>query len=101
MTMLQTNAIQYAIAGTPPFLSSIDTQPGLKILAPIMTEGSALVVAADAPANNWDEFVAWAKESSAAGKNLIIAIPQVKSIQDVQLKDALESAGLVYKVKSA
>ncbi|MDO5846846.1 MAG: ABC transporter substrate-binding protein [Methanocorpusculum sp.] len=101
MTMLQTNAIQYAVAGTPPFLSSIDTQPGLKILAPIMTEGSALVVTADAPANNWAEFVAWAKESSAAGKNLIIAIPQVKSIQDVQLKDALESAGITYKIKSA
>ncbi len=101
MTMLQTKKIQYAVAGTPPFLSSIDTNPGLKILAPIMTEGSALVVAADAPANNWNEFVAWAKERSAAGKNLVIAIPQVKSIQDVQLKDALESAGITYKIKSA
>ncbi|MCQ2376512.1 MAG: ABC transporter substrate-binding protein [Methanocorpusculum sp.] len=101
MTMLQTNTIQYAVAGTPPFLSSIDTQPGLKILSPIMTEGSALVVAADAPANTWAEFAAWAKERSAAGQNLVIAIPQVKSIQDVQLKDALESAGITYKVKSA
>ncbi|HJJ28302.1 MAG TPA: ABC transporter substrate-binding protein [Methanocorpusculum sp.] len=100
MTMLQSNSIQFAVAGTPPFLSSIDTQTGLKILAPIMTEGSGLVVSKDAPANNWDEFVAWAKEASASGKNLVVAIPQTNSIQDVQLKSALESANIEYKVKS-
>lgn len=100
MTMLQANSIQYAIAGTPPFLSSIDNQTGLKILAPIMTEGSALVVRKDASANNWNEFVAWAKKSTAEGKNLVIAIPQTNSIQDVQLRSALESANIEYVVKS-
>ncbi len=101
MTLLQTNEIQYAIAGTPPFLSSIDTLKGLKIISPIMTEGSALVVGAGAKASTWNEFVAWAKERNAAGKNLVIAVPQFNSIQDVQLKSALESAGLQYLKKSA
>ncbi|HJJ38950.1 MAG TPA: hypothetical protein O0X42_02325 [Methanocorpusculum sp.] len=101
MTLLQTNGIQYAVAGTPPFLNSIDTQPGLKIISPIMTEGSAFLVAADAPANNWDEFVAWAIQSSEDGENLLIAIPQVNSIQDVQMRAALDSAGIAYKMKSA
>lgn len=97
MTSLQTNNIQYAIAGTPPYLSSIDIQPGLKILSPIMTEGSALVVSASAPVTNWDEFVAWAVKRSAEGNNLKIAIPQSNSIQDVQLKSALESAKIKYQ----
>lgn len=101
MSLLQTNGIQYAVAGTPPFLNSIDTQPGLKIVSPIMTEGSALLVSANAPANNWSEFVTWAKQRNAEGKDLLIAVPQVNSIQDVQIKAALESAGLAYKIKSA
>ena len=101
MTLLQTNEIQYAVAGTPPFLSSIDTQPGLKIISPIMTEGSALMVGTSAPVSNWNEFVDWAKQRSAEGHNLLIAVPQFNSIQDVQLKDALESAGLVYAKMSA
>ena len=101
MSLLQTNGIQYAVAGTPPFLNSIDTQPGLKIVSPIMTEGSALLVSANAPANNWNEFVTWAKQRNAEGKDLLIAVPQVNSIQDVQIKAALDSAGLAYKIKSA
>ena len=100
MTMLQTNSIQYAIAGTPPYLTSIDAQAGLKILCPIMTEGSAFVVASSAPVNNWNEFVEWAKSRSAEGKNLIIAVPQVHSIQDVLLKAALESSDIRYVIKS-
>lgn len=100
MTLLQSNQLQFAVAGTPPFLSSIDTQTGLKILSPIMTEGSGLVVGKNAPANNWNEFVSWAKQASASGKNLVVAIPQTNSIQDVQLKSALTSANIEYKVKS-
>ena len=100
MTLLQSNKLQYAIAGTPPYLSSIDIQTGLKILSPIMTEGSALVVSADAPADNWDEFVLWAIERSAEGKNVTIAIPQINSIQDVQLKSALTSAMIQYQIKT-
>jgi len=99
MTLLQSGSMQYAVAGTSPFLSSIDTQPGLKILSPVMTEGSGLVVGINAPANNWNEFVSWAKQANASGKNLIAAIPQTNSIQDVQLKSALASANIEYKVK--
>ncbi|HJJ46305.1 MAG TPA: hypothetical protein O0Y17_04405, partial [Methanocorpusculum sp.] len=62
---------------------------------------SALLVSANAPANNWNEFVTWAKQRNAEGKDLLIAVPQVNSIQDVQIKAALDSAGLAYKIKSA
>ncbi|MCK9313392.1 MAG: ABC transporter substrate-binding protein, partial [Methanocorpusculum sp.] len=46
MTLLQQGAIQYAIAGTAPFISAIDKSSGdmgLKIISPIMLEGSGLV----------------------------------------------------------
>lgn len=101
MTLLQTNEIQYAIAGTPPYLSSIDVKTGLKILSPIMTEGSGFLVRNDAPANNWNDFVNWVKERSASGKNIIVAVPQFNSIQDIQLKEALKASGIKYQIKSA
>ena len=104
MTLLQQNQIQYAVAGTPPFVSAIDKASSavdIKILAPIMMNGSGLLVADDAPVDDWDSFVAWIKERSAEGKPVVIADPQLGSIQDVQLKAALDSAGIGYSTKSA
>ncbi|HJJ55338.1 MAG TPA: ABC transporter substrate-binding protein, partial [Methanocorpusculum sp.] len=100
MTLLQTGQAQYAIAGAPPFISSIDTRTGIKILSPIMTEGSGFLVSSKASVNTWDEFAAWAKQSSAEGKNLVVAVPQYNSIQDVMLRYALESSGLTYVKKT-
>jgi len=104
MTLLQQNQIQYAVAGTPPFVSAVDKSSSavdIKILAPIMMNGSGLVVSDESPANNWEGFVAWVEERSAAGKPVVIADPQLGSIQDVQLKAALDSAGIGYTTKSA
>ena len=104
MTLLQQNQIQYAVAGTPPFVSAIDKASSavdIKILAPIMMNGSGLLAADDAPADDWDSFIAWVKERSAEGKPVVIADPQLGSIQDVQLKEALDSAGIGYSTKSA
>jgi len=104
MTLLQQNAIQYALAGTPPFISAVDKSTGdmgLKILSPVMLEGSGLVASIASPANDWDGFVAWVKTSSAEGKNVVLGDPQLGSIQDVMLKSALDSAGIAYVVKSA
>ena len=100
-TMLQTNSIQYAVAGLTPFLSSIDTRKGLKILIPVMTEGSALMTTAKEPVSSWAEFVAWAKKRSAEGNPLLIAIPEANTIQDLMLKSALASEGIRYKMKGA
>ncbi|MDO5846845.1 MAG: ABC transporter substrate-binding protein [Methanocorpusculum sp.] len=100
-TMMQTNSIQYAVAGLTPFLSSIDTRKGLKILAPVMTEGSALITPRDAPINNWEELIAWAKKRSADGNPLLIAIPEANTIQDLMLRYALATEGLGVKMKGA
>lgn len=99
--MMQTGGIQYAIAGLTPYLCSIDVRKGLKILSPVMNEGSGLIVPADAPVNSWKEFAAWAKQRSADGKKLLIAVPEVNSIQDLILKYALAAEGIAFAMKGA
>ena len=100
-TMMQTGGIQYAIAGLTPYLCSIDVRKGLKILSPVMNEGSGLIVPADAPVNSWKEFATWAKQRSADGKKLLIAVPEVNSIQDLILKYALAAEGIAFAMKGA
>ena len=48
----------------------------------------------NSPANDWESFVQWVTDRSAAGDNVVIADPQLGSIQDVQLKAALKDAGI-------
>ncbi|HJJ92447.1 MAG TPA: ABC transporter substrate-binding protein [Methanocorpusculum sp.] len=97
MTLLSQNTIQYAIAGISPYLNAIDKSTGitsLKILAPIQLEGSGLIVSLNSPANDWEGFIHWIIDRSATGNNIIIADPQLGSIQDVQLKTALKESGI-------
>jgi NitT/TauT family transport system substrate-binding protein len=97
MTLLSQNVIQYAVAGTAPYISAIDKSTGavsIKILAPIQLEGSGLVTSTNSPANDWTGFAQWAINRSATGDNVVIANPQLGSIQDVQLKAALKDAGI-------
>lgn len=60
-------------------------------------EGSGIVIAEDAPANDWESFVTWAETRSAGGQPVKIAAPGKGSIQDVLLRYALEESGLSIK----
>lgn len=95
MTLMASDAIQFADVGTPPSISAIDKGTPIKILHPIQTEGSGFVVAADAPAQDWSSFIEWVKQRTAEGKPLKIASPLKGSIQDVQIKNALQDSGVV------
>lgn len=97
MTLMGTDAIQMSYAGTPPTISAVDKGMPIKILLPTQNEGSGLVVAASAPVDDWDSFIAWADARSAEGRPLRIAAPIRGSIQDVQIKYALQDSGLVVK----
>ena len=94
MQLAATNAIQIAYVGNPPTISSIDKGTPVKILMALNTEGSGVVVSNDSPATDWDSFVTWAKERSAAGKPIRMAAPGKGSIQDVMLRYSLEESGL-------
>ena len=63
-------------------------------MAPLRLEGSGLVASMTAQANDGESFVQWVTDRSAAGENVVIADPQLGSIQDVQLKAALKDAGI-------
>jgi NitT/TauT family transport system substrate-binding protein len=94
MQLAATNAIQIAYVGNPPTISAIDKGTPVKILMALNTEGSGVVVSNDSPATDWDSFVTWAKERSAAGKPIRMAAPGKGSIQDVMLRYSLEESGL-------
>ena len=94
MQLAATNAIQTSYVGVPPAIAAIDKGTPIKILSPVDTEGSALVVVADAPVTDWNSFIVWAKQRAAAGNPLKIAAPGKGSIQDVMLQSALKESGI-------
>lgn len=94
MTLMGSNAIDFAVAGTPPTITAIDKNTPIKILFPLHVEGSGLVVDARAPVKDWSSFITWVKERSAQGKPVKIAVAPKGSIQDVQLSYALEQSGV-------
>jgi ABC-type nitrate/sulfonate/bicarbonate transport system substrate-binding protein len=93
MTLMASNALDFAVAGTPPTISAIDKGTPIKILFPVHTEGSGLVVTSRAPVDGWDSFIAWIKTTSTQADPVIIATVQ-GSIQDVQLRYALEQSNV-------
>ncbi|MCE5298893.1 MAG: ABC transporter substrate-binding protein [Methanoregulaceae archaeon] len=97
MQLSSTDTIQYALVGNPPAIAAIDKGTPVKIIMAVNEEGSGIVLAEDAPANDWDSFVTWAKTRSASGQPLKIAAPGKGSIQDVLLRYSLEESGLSVK----
>ena len=97
MQLMATDNIQFALVGNPPAISAADKGTPVKIIMAINFEGSGVVVTDDSPATDWNSFVAWAKERSAAGKPLKIAAPGKGSIQDVMIRYSLEASGLSVK----
>ncbi len=97
MTLMAANAIQFAYAGTPPAISAIDKGTPIKILFPTQTEGSGFVVDSAAPVTDWSSFITWVESRTAEGRPVKIASPARGSIQDVQIKYALQDSGVVVK----
>ncbi len=47
----------------PPTVAAIDKGTPVKIIHPVNTEGSGLVVDVNAPVSDWKSFVTWAQRS--------------------------------------
>lgn len=95
-----TDTVQMGYIGTPPELAAIDKGIPIRILHPLNTEGSGVVISAGAPAGDWKSFIVWAQQRSAEGKPLTMANPGKGSIQDVMLKYALKDSGITIKEAS-
>ncbi|MDD1688938.1 MAG: ABC transporter substrate-binding protein [Methanoregula sp.] len=100
MQMASTDIVQMGYVGVPPTVAAIDKGTPVKIIHPVNTEGSGLVVDVNAPVSDWKSFVAWATARSAEGKPLKIAAPGKGSIQDVMLQYALKDSNITYKETS-
>jgi ABC-type nitrate/sulfonate/bicarbonate transport system substrate-binding protein len=100
MQMASTDIVQMGYVGVPPTVAAIDKGTPVKIIHPVNTEGSGLVVDVNAPVSDWNSFVDWAKVRSDQGKPLKIAAPGKGSIQDVMLQYALKDSNITYKETS-
>jgi NitT/TauT family transport system substrate-binding protein len=100
MQMASTDIVQMGYVGVPPTVAAIDKGTPVKIIHPVNTEGSGLVVDVNAPVSDWNTFVTWAQARSAAGKPLKIAAPGKGSIQDVMLQYALKDSNITFKETS-
>jgi sulfonate transport system substrate-binding protein len=100
MQMASTDIVQMGYVGVPPTVAAIDKGTPVKIIHPVNTEGSGLVVDVNAPVSDWNTFVSWAQTRSAAGKPLKIAAPGKGSIQDVMLQYALKDSNITFKETS-
>jgi len=100
MQMASTNVVQMGYVGVPPTVAAIDKGTPVKIIHPVNTEGSGLVVDVNAPVSDWKSFVTWAQQRSAEGKPLKIAAPGKGSIQDVMLQYALKDSNITFKETS-
>jgi ABC-type nitrate/sulfonate/bicarbonate transport system substrate-binding protein len=88
MTTLGQKALDGAFVGSVPAELQIGLGNPSAMVQSINTGGSGLVVADNAPCNNWSGFVRWAKERSAAKKPLVIATVQ-SSIQEDMVREAI------------
>jgi len=97
MTQMGQHVIDAAFVGLTPATQQIGYGNPARIVMPLHTGGSALVVDDSAPCGNWTEFTGWARERSKAGRPLIIATVQ-SSIQEAMIRAALKGEGFFVKL---
>lgn len=96
MTTIGQEALQGGYLGSVPAELEMSLGNPTVIVQSINTGGSGLVVSPGAPCNNWQEFVAWAKARSAAGKPVVIATVQ-SSIQEDMVREACSYENITVK----
>ncbi|XRO75102.1 ABC transporter substrate-binding protein [Methanocaldococcus sp. 28A] len=96
MNLMTQGQVDVALLGYPPVIFYIDKGTKAKVIMNLHTEGSAVVVRNDIPANNWEEFINWIKEEHKKGYQVKIGHPLPTSIQYVMIKDALKAEGITY-----
>lgn len=96
MTLMAQGQVDVGLNGVPPAVFSIDQGTNAKIVSPVMSEGSAVVVRNDLPVDSWEELVQYIKEQADSGVQVKIGHPLPTSIQYVMIKSALDAEGITY-----
>jgi len=90
---LHEQQIDVALGGVPAMIKQIDAGSPLKIVAPMMSEGAALVLAKDFPADDWASFIEVAKQTE---KPIRIGYKIQTSVQNLIFEQALLSEGVSF-----
>ena len=85
--------LDMSLGGVPAMLQFIDQGSPIHILAPMMAEGSGLVVNKTLPAGNWPEFVAHARQRQTPLK---IGYKIGISVQNLIFEEALKREGISF-----
>jgi len=90
---LDEKLIDISFGGVPAVINMIDQGSSIKIIAPVMSEGAALVMDTKYPVNNWKDFVDFAKDRSEPVR---IGYKVSKSVQNLIFESALRVEGLTF-----
>lgn len=82
-----------SFGGFPAMLSFIDKENPIHILAPVMTEGTGLIVSNDLPVNSWSEFLDYVHRRE---KNLRIGYKIAVSVQNLIFEQALKMSNISF-----
>jgi NitT/TauT family transport system substrate-binding protein len=95
MTMMEQGNLDMAIVGITPAIGAISLGCDARIIQPVQNLGCGLVLSSKFEVENWDDFTALARASSARGQPLRIGDPDLGTIIDVIFQDALNASGLL------
>lgn len=79
--------------GVPAMIVQIDRGAPIRIVAPVMTEGAALVVAPSFPARDWEQF---ATRLRAGGEPVRIGYKIGLSVQNLIFESSLRAEGITF-----
>lgn len=80
-----------ALASVTAIMAGVDKGTPIKVLAPLQTEGMALVAPKDSPLKSWDDFVAMARQAKEPVK---VGYHSPTSAPKIVLEGALKQTGL-------
>ncbi len=95
---LHEQQIDVALGGVPAMVKQIDAGSPLKIIAPMMSEGAALVLANDFPAADWASFIEVAKQTQ---EPIRIGYKFQTSVQNLIFEQALQAEGVSFSREQA
>ncbi len=90
---LSEDQFDISFGGVPAMLELIDRGRPVRILAPVMAEGAALVLPNDAPANDWEGFLAQVRSRQ---QPLKIGYKSAVSVQNLIFEHALHESGISF-----
>lgn len=90
---LDEKILDISFGGVPAMIEMIDKGSKIRIVAPVMTDGDALIVGSNMPVSNWAEFIDYVRKSE---KPLKIGYKVASSVQNLIFEAALKEENISF-----